>query len=98
MVNFGEKLKQLRHEAGMTQTELAKRLNVTKSVISYYELQERNPSPDVLIRLATIFHVSTDYLLGIKHEKTLDVSGLTDAEIGLLLHTIEILRFSHQKK
>ena len=68
MVNFGDKLKTLRTEAGMTQTELAKRLSITKSVVSYYELQERTPSPDVLIQLADIFHVTTDYLLGIDHK------------------------------
>ena len=96
MVNFGEKLKRLRKEAGLTQTELAKRLNVTKSVVSYYELQERNPSPDVLIRLTEIFHVSADYLLGINRTKTLDVSDLDEDEIGLLLHTIEVLRTAHK--
>ena len=96
MVNFGEKLKQLRKEAGMTQSDLAKRLNVTKSVVSYYELQERNPSPDVLIHLTEIFHVSADYLLGINRKKTLDVSDLNESEIGLLLHTIETLREAHK--
>ncbi len=45
MVDFGERLRKLRTEAGMTQTELAKRLNITKSVVSYYELRERTPSP-----------------------------------------------------
>ena len=69
MVNFGDMLKNLRTNAGMTQTELANRLGITKSVVSYYELQERTPSPDVLIRLAGIFRVTTDYLLGIDHKK-----------------------------
>lgn len=92
MVNFGDKLKTLRTEAGMTQTELAKRLNVTNSVVSYYELQERSPSPDVLIRLADIFHVTTDYLLGIDHKKMIDVSDLSDEDMHFLLITIETLR------
>lgn len=92
MVNFGDILKNLRTNAGLTQTELAKKLGVTKSVVSYYELQERTPSPDVLIRLAEIFHVSTDYLLGVKPLKTIDVSDLTDDDIKLLLITIETLR------
>lgn len=92
MVNFGETLKTLRTNAGMTQTELAKRLGITKSVVSYYELQERTPSPDVLIRLAEIFHVTSDYLLGIEHTKIIDVSDLTDEDIKFLLITIETLR------
>lgn len=92
MVNFGRKLKALRNAAGYTQAELAKRLNVTKSVVSYYELHERTPSPDVLIQLAGIFHVTTDYLLGINHKKMIDVSDLSDDDLHFLLQTIEILR------
>lgn len=97
MVNFGDKLRVLRTEAGMTQTDLAKRLNITKSVVSYYELQERTPSPDVLIKLADIFHVSTDYLLGINHKKMIDVSDLSDEDVRFLLITIETLRKKNNK-
>ena len=97
MVNFGNKLRQLRTEAGMTQTDLAKRLNITKSVVSYYELSERTPSPDVLIQLADIFHVTTDYLLGINHKKMIDVSDLSEDDVHFLLITIETLRKKNNK-
>ncbi len=96
-LNFGEKLKTLRTEAGMTQTELAKRLSITKSVVSYYELQERTPSPSVLVQLADIFHVTTDYLLGIDHKKMIDVSDLSDEDMHFLLITIETLRKKNKK-
>ncbi len=92
MVNFGDKLKALRVDAGMTQTQLAKRLNVTKSVVSYYELHERTPSPEILIQLSNIFHVTCDYLLGIDHKKLIDVSDLSDDDVKFLLITIETLR------
>lgn len=97
MVNFGDKLRALRTNAGMTQTELANRLGITKSVVSYYELQERTPSPDVLIRLAGIFRVTTDYLLGIDHKKMIDVSDLSDEDIKFLLITIDTLRKKNSK-
>lgn len=97
MVNFGDKLKALRTNAGMTQTELAKKLGISKSVVSYYELQERTPSPDVLIRLAGIFRVTTDHLLGIEHKKMIDVSDLTDDDMKLLLVTIETLQKKNNK-
>lgn len=97
MVNFGDKLRALRTEAGMTQTDLAKRLNITKSVVSYYELQERTPSPDVLIQLADIFHVSTDYLLEINHKKMIDVSNLSEEDMRFLLINIETLRKKNNK-
>ena len=92
MVDFGQKLRNLRLAAGMTQAELAQRLNITKAVISYYELHERCPSPEVLIKLASIFHVSTDYLLGISNRKMIDVSDLSEEEVRLLLSLIVILR------
>ena len=97
MVDFGKKLKTLRTGAGLTQTDLAKKLNLTKSVVSYYELQERIPSPDVLIQLAKIFHVTSDYLLGIEQKKMIDVSDLSEEDIRLLLVTIETLRKKNQK-
>ena len=84
MVDFGVNLKKLRLQEGLTQQQLADKLGVTKSVISYYELQERSPSPEVLTKLAFIFHVSTDFLLGIEHSGDyVDLSGLDDGSKGL---------------
>ncbi len=96
MVDFGRKLKELRIQAGLSQKQLAERVKVTKSVISYYELQERYPSPEILIKLANIFHVSTDFLLGIEKQQTLDISGLDEEDIRLLQHTISVLRNKHK--
>ena len=64
-MNFGEKLKMLRTGQNLTQQQLATRLGVAKSVVSYYESGDRFPSYDVLIKIAHIFNVSTDYLLDI---------------------------------
>lgn len=96
MVNFGETLKELRQKAGLTQKQLADKMGITASVVSYYELSERNPSPETLIKLAAIFHVSTDYLLGIEKEpdESLDIKGLNSEQIDLLQHTISVLRSS----
>lgn len=97
MVNFGNKLKELRQQAGLTQKQLADRMGLTKSVISYYELQERYPSPDVLVKLSTIFGVTTDYLLGLESKPTIDVSGLNKDDLELLRHTVEVLRSKNTK-
>ncbi|MGN1097580.1 MAG: helix-turn-helix domain-containing protein [Clostridia bacterium] len=82
MVDFGSALKSLRKQHKMTQEQLAKRLNLTKSVISAYENNLRLPSYDVLLNIARIFKVSTDYLLGndAKIPDTLDLSGLSEDE------------------
>lgn len=91
MVNFGEKIKKLRIERNLTQKQLAEMTGVAISAISSYESGNRYPSYDVLISLARIFHVSTDYLLGLDKPKTIDVSGLSEAEINVILHMVDVL-------
>ena len=93
MVVLGNHLKELRVKAGLSQQQVADRTGLTKSMISYYELSDRTPSPEILVKLATLFHVSTDYLLGVeKKSKTLDVSDLTDEEIDVIQNMIDLLR------
>lgn len=91
-MEFGLKLKELRLNAGLTQQQLAAQLGITKSVVSYYELQERYPSPEILIKVASVFHVSTDYLLGIEKNYPLDTSGLDAKDIRLVNTIVEHLR------
>lgn len=92
MINFGNKLKILRLQDNMTQEQLAQKLNLTKSVISAYETGLRLPSYDVLIRIAKIFNVSTDYLLGLEHKQEVDLSGLSQEEINALLNLIKAMK------
>ena len=70
MVKFGERVKKLRLSAGMTQEQLAERIWVTKAAISNYELSERNPSPETIIKIAGVFGVTTDYLLGLEDKRS----------------------------
>lgn len=97
MVDFGERLKQLRMQAGLTQQQLASKLNLTKSVVSYYELQERYPSPEVLMKLASIFHVTTDYLLGIENKHMIDVSELSDENLAAVITIVNSLKNKDKK-
>ena len=92
MVDFGNALKTLRLREDMTQAQLAQKLSLTKSVISAYEPGLRLPSYDVLIQIAKIFNVTTDYLLGLERKYELDLSGLTQAEIDALLNLIKAMK------
>ena len=78
---FSEKIRKLRKDKGISQTMLAKRLSVNKSIISAYENQERLPSLAMLVKLSYCFNVSMEYLLGINRNNTIDVSGLTPEQI-----------------
>ena len=92
MVDFGNALKTLRLREDMTQAQLAQKLSLTKSVISAYETGLRLPSYDVLIQIAKIFNVTTDYLLGLERKYELDLSGLTQEEIDALLNLIKAMK------
>lgn len=92
MVDFGARLRMLRQAKGMTQKQLADQLRLTKSVISAYETDLRLPSYDILIRLASIFDVTTDYLLGVSHGKLVDVSGLGEEDCRMVVQLISRLR------
>lgn len=92
MVDFGDRLKTLRSKHGMTQSQLAKKLDLTKSVISAYETGLRLPSYDVLINISKIYKVSTDYLLGVESNYEIDLSGLTEEESLAIKNLIETMR------
>ncbi|MFR5336677.1 MAG: helix-turn-helix domain-containing protein [Blautia producta] len=92
MIDFGSNLKTLRLREGWTQAQLAQKLGITKSVISAYETGLRLPSYDILIHIAKIFKVSTDYLLGLESHQQVDLSGLTDKEISALLALIKAMK------
>ena len=91
-VEFGKKLKSLRTGKNLTQQQLADRLGVAKSIISYYESGDRYPSYDVLIKIAHIFHVTTDYLLDIERKRLINVSDLSDDDISVIEIVADALR------
>lgn len=91
-MDFGQKLKTLRKGQKLTQQQLATRLGVAKSVVSYYESGDRFPSYDVLVKIARTFHVTTDFLLDIERTRILDVSDLTDDDITVLETVADALR------
>jgi len=89
---FAENLKNLRTSKGLTQTQLAQRLWLNKSIISAYENETRTPSLEVLIKLSNEFNVSMEYMLGIEREKTIDVTGLTEEQIAVVSSLVELLK------
>ena len=61
---FGQRLRMLREKREMTQEEMSGMLHVHRSTYTKYEIGETQPSIDTLIRLADLFKVSVDFLLG----------------------------------
>lgn len=81
---FGIKLRTLRQASGLTQEQLANRLDIVKASISGYEQDRIYPSIDILIKLCRFFNVSADYLLGLSDAKEVQISHLTDEQVYIL--------------
>lgn len=77
MENFYKRLKHLRTINHLTQLELANMLNIERSTLSSYETGRRYPTLVILIRIADVFDVSVDYLIG--REKN-NIRVMTDAQ------------------
>lgn len=72
MMNYGERLRQLRLEKGLSQQELANRLKINRSTYARYELGKTQPDFETVSRIADFFAVSTDYILGRSAKKEND--------------------------
>ena len=80
---FRDKLKLLRTRHKMTQGEVAQRINIERSSIAKYEgAQGVMPSADVLLKLADLFNVSTDYLL----DREIIAQGAGNDNLVMLTH------------
>lgn len=75
---LNQRIRALRQSRGMNQVELAQLLGVTKQSISNWENDNIQPSIEMLKKLAAVFSVSSDYLLGMEETVYLDVSDLPE--------------------
>ena len=95
---FFDRVKELRQQHHMTQAELARELDVTRSTVNAWEMGVSLPSVPKLVELAERFSTTTDYLLGIDDKKTLCVEDFTSQEQSLLSIMIEYINSNHQEK
>jgi repressor LexA len=78
-MSFGNNLKKIRQEHDMTQEELAKRINTSRSNIANYENDKNMPSIEILNKLSEILNCSTDYLLG-KSDTRINISNIDESD------------------
>lgn len=86
--SFSSRLKQLRKSKNLRQEQVARLIGVNKSAISSYENNLRLPSFDILVRLANLYRVGTDYLLGQTNIRSIDLTGLTDEDAVLVCELV----------
>lgn len=63
---YGQRIKEIRQEKGLTQSQLAEMLSTTQSTVGKYEREEIQLTVDTIIKICKVFEVSADYLLGLE--------------------------------
>lgn len=89
---FGNRIAELRLARNWTQVQLAQKLNVSKQTVSNWENNNILPSIDLLIKLARLFSVSTDYILALDNREYIEISGLTDVQRAHIQQIIDDLK------
>ena len=97
MVEFGTRLRELRKGRKLTQKQLATLLRVQNSIISFYENGDRLPSPHMIVKLAAVFHVSADYLMGMDKKEYIDITGLDEDDKKIVMGMVNHLREKNTK-
>jgi len=92
LIFLSEKIKQLRENLNITQSELAKTLSLTRSAVNAWEMGLSVPLTQYVVELAKFFQVSTDFLLGIEENASVSVKGLNKKQISAVLNIIECFR------
>lgn len=95
--SINERIHDLRERSGLTQTDLAIRLGVTRSCVNAWEMGVSRPSLDNVLSLGRIFHTTTDYLLGFDNHETLLIEGYSMEEKELLMRLIHYIEEQHEE-
>ncbi len=82
---IANKIKILRENKGLSQKALADKLGITRSSVNAWEQGISVPSTQYIVELANLFEVSTDYLLNFKNDNAINIEGLNDKEVKLVL-------------
>ena len=91
VLKIGERIRYLRDKAGMTQTDLARRLDISRSAVNSWEMSLSCPSTANILQMLDIFHVNADYLLSSSDAMFIDISKLGSKEQELVLQLVQCL-------
>lgn len=90
--DFGIRLKELREAKHLSQSDVARRLEVTRSTISGYECNTITPSLEQLVKLAVLYNTSLDYIMGMENRAHLYLDDLTESQQRTVLDVVERIK------
>ena len=96
IVMIAERLKELRELHNWTQTQLAQKIDVTRSSVNAWEMGISMPSIAKVIELTVVFQVSADYLLGLERSTTLYLDTLTQKEQKIICELFDYFQAAHE--
>ncbi|MDP1509782.1 helix-turn-helix transcriptional regulator [Paenibacillus sp. CMAA1739] len=85
-MNYGTRIAELRELKGLKQEELAQSLGITRAALSHYEKNRRKPDFETLTKLADIFEVTIDYLVG----RTSQPTAILDSDVREFVDQLEL--------
>jgi len=85
-MKYGERIASLREKQFLTQEELSKKLGITRASLSHYENNRREPDYNTIVKIANLFNVTIDYLVG----RTNDPHGILDEEVREFVDSLEL--------
>lgn len=96
IINIADRIRYLRDKSGMTQTDLAVRLGISRSAVNSWEMSLSSPSIANIIEMTRIFHINADYLLSVSDRMMIDITELSNEEKELVIKLVQC--FSDKKK
>lgn len=98
-MTLGEKIQQIRKDAGLSQEMLAEQMGVSRQAISKWELGEAIPDTDKIIRLSRLFQVTTDYLLMDDMEQSeIEMNGIEKKKVESEDNKVSVKQSNQVKK
>lgn len=90
ILSTSERIKELREKNGYTQAALAAKLSVTRACVNALEMGISSPSTENLVELTQIFHVTSDYILGISGSESIEIGQLKQDQKNVLYQLINL--------
>lgn len=90
--NLCQQIVKMRFESGMSQAELARRLDVSRSSVNAWELGFATPQLKHVVEMARIFNTSVDNMLNISDEVSVNITELDDEERRIVYNLVDCLK------